>query len=106
MSTYNTGAFSALLPSLKVDLGITTTAYDDRLKEYIQAAAKYIEIEGINLDVDEIDDANLVIMYAAWLWRKRENGEGMPRRIRYVLNNRLWLSPKRLPFRSDNTTMR
>jgi hypothetical protein len=32
----------------------------------------------------------LVVMYAAWLWRKRDNMEGMPRMLRYALNNRIF----------------
>lgn len=28
-------------------------------------------------------------MYTAWLWRRRDSGEGMPRMLRYTLNNRL-----------------
>lgn len=81
---------NALLESLKIDLGITTTAYDSRLTEYLQAAVSAISIEGIDLDLDTPGDANLVVMYAGWLWSKRDTGEGMPRMIRYALNNRLF----------------
>lgn len=77
------------LDMLKVDLGITTEAYDDRLLQYLEAAGKAIEIEGITLD-DSISDGNLQIMYAAWLWRKRQDGNGMPRMLRWLLNNRLF----------------
>ena len=73
---------------LKVDLGITTTAYDQRLGQYITAAKAEIEREGTTL-TDSVDDANLTVMYAAWMWRKRDSGEGMPRMLRYALNNRL-----------------
>lgn len=45
--------------------------------------------EGASLDVDNLDDAQLVIMYSAWLWRKRDSGEGMPRSLRWALNNRI-----------------
>lgn len=90
MAALDAGAVSALLTSLKIDLGITTTAYDSRLAEYLQAAVEAIEIEGVDLDIDAIGDANLVVMYAGWLWRKRDTGEGMPRMVRYALNNRLF----------------
>ena len=78
-----------MLNSLKVDLGITTTAYDDRLIEYLNSATKYIETEGISLQ-DTIDDNNLVIMYASWLWQKRKENIGMPKMLRWALNNRLF----------------
>ena len=35
-------------------------------------------------------DRDLVVMYAGWLWRSRTTGEGMPRMLRYALNNRLF----------------
>ena len=81
---------SAILSSLKVDLGIlNTTAYDTRLTEIIKSSFQMIEREGATLDVDKLEDAQLVVMYSAWMWRRRDSGEGMPRMIRYALNNRV-----------------
>ena len=79
-----------LLQMLKVDLGITTTAYDARLTQYLQNAEKQIEREGAIIDLSDAGDMQLVVMYAAWTWRKRDCGEGMPRMIRYALNNRIF----------------
>ena len=79
-----------LLEMLKVDLGISTTAYDSRLAQVIAAAKKAIAIEGVILDLTDIEDCSLVVMYAAWVWSKRDNGDGMPRMLRYKLNNRLF----------------
>lgn len=80
-----------LLGMLKVDLGIkATTAYDGRLEQYIEAAKKSIAEEGITLDLEDIQDCQIVVMYAAWMWRKRDSGEGMPRMLRYALNNRVF----------------
>ncbi|MDE6729629.1 MAG: hypothetical protein K2J71_02495 [Oscillospiraceae bacterium] len=36
------------------------------------------------------DDLHLELMYAAWMWRKRDTGETMPRMLRYQLNNRVF----------------
>ena len=80
---------STMLDSLKVDLGISTTAYDSRLTQYLQDAAHAITQEGITL-TDSISDGNLQVMYAAWLWNKRRDGTGMPRMLRWRLNNRLF----------------
>lgn len=81
---------TAILDSLKVDLGILrTTAYDGRLKEIIKSSYQMIVAEGASLDVSKIEDAQLVIMYAAWTWRRRDTGEGMPRMIRLALNDRV-----------------
>ena len=81
---------TAILSSLKVDLGILkTTAYDTRLTEIIKSSFQMIEREGATLDVNKLEDAQLVVMYSAWMWRRRDSGEGMPRMVRYALNNRV-----------------
>ena len=77
------------LTNLKVDLQLTSTAYDERLKQYLLGAEREIKREGYTLK-DTFDDDNLQIMYAAWMWRRRDSGEGMPRMIRWQLNNRLF----------------
>lgn len=79
-----------MLEMLKVDLGITTKAYDERLAQYLNMARTAIETEGITLHDEDANDGVLQIMYAAWLWRKRDGMEGMPRMLRYLLNNRLF----------------
>lgn len=84
------------LTMLKTDLGISSTAYDARLAQYITVAKAEIGREGITLSADSLDDENLIIMYAAWMWRKRESGEGMPRMLRYALNNRLFAEKGRV----------
>lgn len=79
-----------MLAMLKIDLGISATAYDTRLGQYIQTAKDEIRREGAILSADSISDCNLVIQYAAWMWRKRDTGEGMPRMLRWQLNNRIF----------------
>lgn len=80
-----------MLAMLKIDLGITATAYDERLQQYLQASRDEIEREGVELSPsDDVADANLLIQYAAWMWRKRDTGEGMPRMVRWQINNRLF----------------
>lgn len=78
------------LTMLKTDLGISVEAYDARLAQYIKAAEAEIGREGITLSDDSLDDCQIVVYYAAWTWRKRDTGEGMPRSLRYMLNNRLF----------------
>ena len=78
-----------MLEALKVDLGITTAAYDVRRAQYIGSAKRAIEIEGIDL-TESISDCNIIVMYAGWMWRKRDTGEGMPRMLRWQMNNRLF----------------
>lgn len=84
------GDMMLMLDALKIDLGITTTAYDSRLVEYLGSAVEQIKREGVTLDTSSIGDQHLVVMYAAWMWRRRDSMEGMPRMIRYALNNRIF----------------
>ena len=80
-----------MLEILKIDLGITTKRYDERLSQYLSSAQREIEREGVTFPSDlSVSDGNLIVQYAAWMWRKRDTGEGMPRMIRWQINNRLF----------------
>ena len=80
-----------LLEMLKINLGIRSTAYDERLLQLLEASKSQIEQEGVqNLSEDNPLDAQLIVDYAEWLWRRRDTKEGMPRMIRYTLNNRVF----------------
>lgn len=81
-----------LLAMLKIDLGIPSTAYDERLESIIEAAKAAIKKEGASTlnTADSIQDAQLVIMYSGWLWRRRDTMEAMPRMVRWALNNRIF----------------
>ena len=87
-----------MLTMLKTDLGIlTTTAYDARLTQLLTAAQQYIINEGASMmDASNIEDAQLIVMYAAWLWRRRDEMTGMPRMLRLALNNRIFGEKGRL----------
>ena len=64
----------------------------DNLAYLADVAVERIRQLGITFEGEEtftIDEANLVIMYASWLYTKRQTGEGMPRMLRYALNNKL-----------------
>ena len=82
---------NTMLVMLKTDLGISAaqTAYDARLTQLLTAAQAAIVKEGASdLDASEPLDQQLIVMYAAWLWRRRDEMTGMPRMLRLALNNR------------------
>ena len=81
-----------LLASVKANLGFSTAAYDTALQEKIDAAKAYIEREGASLEPSSsAEDAQLVVMYAVWLWDKRlDSTAAMPRMLRWALNNRIF----------------
>lgn len=73
-----------------------TDATKSFLMNLITVAEVEIAREGIMLDLSEADDRHTIEMYAAYLYRKRVSGDGMPRMLRYRLNNRL-LSERMAP---------
>ena len=79
-----------MLQMLKTDLGITTTAYDLRLQQYLSSAEEQIKTEGATT-IDALDptDQQIIVMYAAWMWRRRDAMSAMPRMLRWMLNNRI-----------------
>lgn len=95
-----------LLTMLEYSLELITEYMDDEaleqkeaeLTQYLNSAKKFIATEGITLDLDDLGDCQLVVMYAQWLYEKRKavstgystaNGV-MPRMLRWNLNNRLF----------------
>ena len=80
-----------ILTMLQVDLGEMYPSQQRQayLNQAISAAQSFIAREGINL-TDSAEDGQLVEMYAAYLIRKRAEDTGMPRMLRWALNNRLF----------------
>ena len=59
------------------------------LQQNIDAAVEFITREGVVLSTSA-GDRQLVVMYAAYLIRKRATNEPMPRMLCWALNNRLF----------------
>lgn len=81
-----------ILTMLKANLQIMpeNTLQDEYLNSLITTAKQMITREGITL-ADTVEDGQLVVMYAAYLYRKRaDDAPVMPRMLRYALNNRLF----------------
>lgn len=90
MAAWTNETTATALALLKVDLGIlNSTAYDQRLTAIIDATVSAVIREGVSTLSDSTEDIQMVVMYAEWLWRKRDSGEGMPRNLRWLLNNRI-----------------
>jgi len=88
-----------ILASVKTDKQISASVYDTRLDELIASAKEAIIAEGARtLDPSaSAEDAQLVIMYADWLWETRNDADAqMPRSLRVKLNNRVFGEKARL----------
>ena len=90
-----------LLTMLKLNLEVITdymdaeakAAKESELLQYLNAAREFITREGIDLEDDSLGDAQILVMYASWLYGRRKAGNdygAMPRMLRYALNNRLF----------------
>ena len=80
-----------LLERLKIDLGIiNSTRYDERLLSLLNVAKREIEKEGAPIDLNKIDDGELVIDYARYLWQSRREPMTEPRSLRWRINNRIF----------------
>lgn len=87
-----------LLESVKTDKRISVSAYDTRLQDVIATAKQAIMAEGAQtLDASaSAEDAQLVIMYADWLWDMTSDPAlAMPRGLRQKLNNRIFAEKMR-----------
>lgn len=71
----------------KINLDKETSSY---LEHRINAAKKDIEREGIKIDMNNIDHVLIVVDYAAWLYKKRDQNIGFPRHLRFRMNNLLY----------------
>ena len=75
---------------LKADLQMVTHVNDTYLTHLLDVSAAMIAREGIMLE-DTLEDDQLIVMYAAYLYRKRASDNPvMPRMLRWSLNNRLF----------------
>ena len=79
-----------ILAMLKSNLQLMGTTWNEYLTQLIEVSTREIEREGVVLDTSQIDDVNLIVMYASYLYRKRNTDGPMPRMLRYALNNRLF----------------
>ena len=71
-------------------LSVDTTR-KSQLEFLIDTAIELIAREGVTLtEPYTSEDANLIVMYASYLYRKRATDEPMPRMLRWALNNRIF----------------
>lgn len=82
-----------LLMLLQADLNILSPDVTRlvQLDHLIEVSLQLISREGVTLQEPySAEDAQLIIMYASYLFRKRATDEPMPRMLRWALNNRIF----------------
>jgi hypothetical protein len=78
-----------LLNLLKIDLGITHNMRDSFFIQLIKGIMIEIERRGITLDDKSADDQMLIVDYAAWSYRKRQEDIPLANNIQHRLRNRI-----------------
>lgn len=80
---------TTLLGLLKLDLGITHDLRDTYFNKFLVGSQQELERKGIKLDFSKDDDQLLVVDYAAWSYRKRQEDIRLSRNLQLRINNRL-----------------
>lgn len=83
-------ATAASLAMLKADLGYTGAVPEEvsKLMEmHLDAAMGELSKAGIAIDEARPEDLCLLVMYAAWRYRRRSSGDGMPPMVRQAMND-------------------
>ena len=93
---------SDILAMTKSNLQISGDMFDSYLGMLIEAARGAIATEGITIDYESVEDCNIVVMYASYLYRKRLGDDpSMPRMLRYAMNNKLFAQKAKAVVRHD-----
>jgi hypothetical protein len=80
---------NTLLNLLKLDLGITHNLRDSFFIQLLNATIKEIGRRGITIDKNSADDQMLVVDYASWTYRKRQEDVPLANNIQHRLRNRI-----------------
>jgi hypothetical protein len=78
-----------ILHLLKLDLGITHNLRDAFFIQLLKSSVQEIERRGINLKLEKADDQMLIVDYAAWTYRKRQEDIPLANNIQHRLRNRI-----------------
>ncbi|MEK5429707.1 hypothetical protein MKY88_02480 [Lysinibacillus sp. FSL R7-0073] len=78
------------LQLLKLDLSITHNLRDAYFINALETAKKEIEKMGVGMaDATSVEDTKLIVDYAVWNYRKRQEDVGLPRNLKFRIHNRV-----------------
>ena len=88
MAETQTAAFVLLC----ADIGLAPSSVPEATRKLMDAdlaaARQRLVIAGILVDDGDLDDLQLLVMYAAWLYRGRVNGQPMPQMLLQAIRDR------------------
>lgn len=77
------------LSLFKLDLGITHNLRDEIFINRIKDAELELKSKPIDLSKETARDTQLIVDYAVWNYRKRQEDVGLPRNLKFRINNRV-----------------
>jgi hypothetical protein len=78
-----------MLNLLKLDMGITHNLRDAFFMKLLDGTMQEIKRRGITLDLNSADDQMLVVDYASWMYRKRQEDVPLASNIQHRIRNRI-----------------
>lgn len=80
---------SNCLQLLKLDLGITHNLRDTYFTNLLGAAHTELSKMGVDLSSSTVEDMQLIVDYAVWNYRKRQEDTGLSRNLKFRIHNRV-----------------
>lgn len=88
MAETQTAAFVLLCADIGLAPGSVPEATRKLMDADLAAARQRLGIAGILVDDGDLDDLQLLVMFAAWLYRGRVNDQPMPQMLRLAIRDR------------------
>lgn len=77
------------LQLLKLDLGITHNLRDTYFSNVLETAYMELSKMGLDLTLSTVEDMQLIVDYAVWNYRKRQEDVGLSRSLKFRIHNRV-----------------
>lgn len=85
----NDELLSNSLQLLKLDLGITHNLRDPYFTNILKTSGMELSKMGVDLSKSTVEDMQLIVDYAVWNYRKRQEDVGLSRNLKFRIHNRV-----------------
>lgn len=85
----NEELLSNSLQLLKLDIGITHDLRDTYFTSILNTSESELSKMGVDLSKSSVEDMQLIVDYAVWNYRKRQEDVGLSRNLKFRIHNRV-----------------